>query len=712
MRAATLVIVTVLTAMGTCGLQFGAGGGAAYGREAAPRKGIAEFVVPFVAERHPRMNALVANAFEYVSPGSGTIDAASGYPVEGWNQEPGRGLFLRSFTQLTAIGTWIDLLANIVGGRADNPYLSREQALDALLVAVRSLRHDQHDPGVSAGGLLGNFLAFDGPRRVGPLAGDVSRATIIAAFGAEKGEALWQALTKKGWLVAGKNGLRAVIQRGPHYGRDEFNGPLKDFADNATRDRLMAILDRRVVMVAFGDNANLSTSVACAIGALLRSPIRDTPAAIELRGDMERFLEEQRSGYQFLFDSKAGMFRFGWNASNGKFFGWEDADGSWKVGHSDYLVNEFRSPTMFVVLRYGIPSTAIAHLGVKVKPYELIDGRVIYTPAPWEGSAFQAFGLSLPMRGMRDPSWNLILKDFVDIELDYATRHGLPGFLSEAYSGRDAEYTGAIGIPEITVSPTPRVTDAPSLYTLGVAYAVAPDKIEGLLDANWKVISQLLTDHGPWEGYNTSTREAIRFQTSAHVLALILGALNAAADNMAAYLDSKGLQGTFDAFYRTGPEIDILAETKPIAWTPDQSVVHLSRNAEGLHLEGDSVGQAGVTFVSPAQQPMNLSGGVLTIGWKVRRVTEKVSLRINLTTAVGNGAARIPSEIYLREGDIGGRAGQEGRIQTAEIPLPAGPGLSQMREIAIVYSSSEARVPLDLSFTTLRFAPLRSVAGK
>ena len=75
----------------------------------------------------------------------------------------------------------------------------------------------------------------------------------------------------------------------------------------------------------------------------------------------------------------------------------EDAEGKWKIGHSDYLVNEFRGPTMFVMLRYGLPQTVLANLGVKFKSYRLGDGRLICTPAPWEGSAFQALGLSLSM---------------------------------------------------------------------------------------------------------------------------------------------------------------------------------------------------------------------------------------------------------------------------------------------------------------------------
>ena len=67
----------------------------------------------------------------YLAPANKMIDPASGYPFEGWNHDPKQGLFLRSFTQLTAIGLYMELLANIVAGHADTPDLSREQALDA-----------------------------------------------------------------------------------------------------------------------------------------------------------------------------------------------------------------------------------------------------------------------------------------------------------------------------------------------------------------------------------------------------------------------------------------------------------------------------------------------------------------------------------------------------------------------------------------------------
>jgi hypothetical protein len=50
----------------------------------------------------------------------------------------------------------------------------------------------------------------------------------------------------------------------------------------------------------------------------------------------------------------------------------------------------------------------------------------------------------------------------VDVEIDYSTRKKLPGFLSESYSGEGVQYTGSVGIPDITVSPLPRITDAVS----------------------------------------------------------------------------------------------------------------------------------------------------------------------------------------------------------------------------------------------------------
>ena len=191
--------------------------------------------------------------------------------------------------------------------------------------------------------------------------------------------------------------------------------------------------------------------------------------------------------------------------------------------------------------RFGLPLDAIRNLGFKMKPYRMRDGGDTYVLAPWEGSAFQALGLELSMTELDaragGGSWRALSTS------RSTTRRGknLPGFLSESYSGDGVQYTGSIGIPEITVSPRPRITDAASLYTLGAAYTVAPEKIEGFLAANWPVVSRLLTDHGPWEGFHASRHEVIRFQTTAHTLSLILGLLGTASEHMKRYLDRRGL---------------------------------------------------------------------------------------------------------------------------------------------------------------------------
>src|SRR5262249_5148695 len=161
---------------------------------------------------------------------------------------------------------------------------------------VKSLRQDQRDPRLSAKGLLGNFLDLASGRRLGPLAADVDRQMFLDTFGPEKGEAVWTALQSKGRIVPRGNGREADGRREAGYGADHFDGALAPYRDAATRQKIMAILDQRVVLVVFGDNANLSASAAKAIGALLHPEVRDRPEAAALRQELEEFLEGQRDG--------------------------------------------------------------------------------------------------------------------------------------------------------------------------------------------------------------------------------------------------------------------------------------------------------------------------------------------------------------------------------------------------------------------------------
>lgn len=652
---------------------------------------------PTIPVEHPRARELLANAMRYLADASNIVDPASGYPVEGWNREPERGLGLSSFTQLTAIGEWLEVHARVVAGSADTPWVSREQALARLIRAVDSLCQDQRDPRLSERGLLANFLDLSSGGRLGPLAGYAAKEPFLQAFGGEKGEAMWSALIAEGWLRPQRNGTRASIARGGTYGAASPGGPLARVTDEQERTRVMQLLDRRPVTVVFGDNANLTTSVGKTIGTLLLPQLKHRPGIRAVRQKLEQFLERQADGYAHLLDRGAGLFHFGWDGSIDQWLGWEDASGSWQPGYMDYLVNEFRGPTTFVILRYGLPATPLSGLGFKVKPYRAADGRDLYTLAPWDGSAFQGLGLGLAMGELRYPAWREILRSLVDIEIDFARAHKLPGFLSECYTGEGASYTGDVGIPEIAATASPRITTTASLYSLGVAYQVAPAEVEQLLADHWPAISPLLTDHGPWEGYNMASRQAVRVQTTAHTLSLILGLLGTGTEDMMRYLESKRLGSQLDRLCRSSAASDLLASSTLVVITSDSGAgLRAHRDRGALRIEAAQVREALVelTLSSPG---VGLSGGVLDLHYRTRTPLE---LAVTLERKT-EGAARhgIPTELQARlvSGD---------RDQSLRLPLPPTPGLEGVTRIVVRLRHEAGSAPMDLAISRLAFAPL------
>jgi hypothetical protein len=623
---------------------------------------------PNVPPGHNHMRLLLENAFRYVDPAHGIVDPVSGYPAEGWNQEPQNGLFLRSFTQLTAIGKWIELLANIVAGYADNPFLSRESAMRSLSHAVKNLLEDQKNPSLAAKGLLVNFLGLEGGKRTGPLLESIERKKFIDVFGETTGHGVWRALVQKGWILEEDNGRKGRIRRTEKYGAAFFDGVLAPYAHDSLKSRIMGLLDQRVVTIIFGDNANLTASIAKSVGALLRPEIRNDPMATKLREDMERFIDLQKDGYSHLFDPKTGTFFFGWDATADRFVGWDDGRGNWITGQMNHFINEFRGPWTFAVLRYGLPEASIRNAGFKIKPYRFADGRDIHALAAWEGSAFQLLGLSLFMQEHRNPGWRKSLETLVDIELDFSGRRKLPGFLSEAYSGNGTEYTGLIGISDLAVTDKPLITHAPSLYTLGVAYTIAPEKIERFLEEHWSVISRLFTDHGPWEGWNASKNEIIPYQTTVHTLSLILGGINSAQENMRRYLEHRNLSGALEKLYEPGDRVDLLSAVN--------------------------------RFVAPGDRTISLSNGRLVLRYRSQgNVTDA---RISFKRAKDDPLPppTIPIEIFTRFKHT------KGKEETMEIVLPATPALRGIKEVSLSFANPP---PASLSVTTFEFIPFEVV---
>lgn len=649
------------------------------------------------------MRQLVENALGYIRPGQGLFDEVSGYPREGWND--GDGLSLRGFTQLTTIGEWTEVLAHVAAGFADQSYLTRADALKELDKVSHSLVEDQADPLLGDHGLLCNFIGFEKGRRISPLGADVYKKDFISAYGEKEGEAVWRALEKAGWVKPLASDEQGEIIRGPGYGYGQagFRGALTPYASHDGQIKLMTLMDRRVVQIVFGDNANLSASVGKTIGMLLEPGIRNDPVAMVIRERLELFLDRQQAGYRNLYDAQRGLFRFGWNATHGNFVGWADESGVWQAAHADYFVNEFRGPMAFVVVRFGFPETPLRDQAFKVKSRMVDGGRELFTLAPWEGSAFQILGLSLFMGERQELAWRKSLENAVRINLNYSRVHGLPGFLSESYSGNGHEYSGKIGIPDLAVVRDPRITNAPSLYTLGVAYSLLPDEVERFLQHNWAIVSSLFTEHGPWEGFHTGTRQPIRCQTAVHVMSLILGAIGKGDEAMHRYLAQRGLVDALLGIYPAGKPADLLARSvRTVEWSPDGSAMTLERGRRGFRMSGDKVRKAAVTwlFDRPGEE-LALSGGEWRLRYRNRGAAIRAVISLERQVAEGRWASQ---EIFVNLHHTGLWSSRE-----VEIPLPATPGLLGIRKVTVLLGSDHQVQDVDVTLKSMTFTPASGI---
>ena len=364
----------------------------------------------------------------------------------------------------------------------------------------------------------------------------------------------------------------------------------------------------------------------------------------------------------------------------------------------NYLLNEFRGPLMFVALRHGFPVAAVANAGLAIKPGRLQNGRDVYTLATWDGSAFEAFGLTLFMQELQTTGWRNVLENMLDLELDFAARNKLPGFLSESYSGQGVEYTGRIGIPDVAITEDPRITNAPSLYTLGAACQIAPDKIERFLKTNWRMVSGLFTEHGSWEGYDTAAGRVIRYQTTAHTLALVLGAIGSAPDNMRRYLEVKGLHDKLLAWYAPGGAVDFLArEVQIIPWTRDGSPITFSRGTNSFHVEGHPLRTGALTLNVSSPEGVNLANGELLIRYHAPAPIERAVITLDKVPGGPYAGSQFPNQIFVRFNATEKTSGE------IHVPLPATPGLARTRGLVITFGRGAEPVTVDLTILAFKF---------
>jgi hypothetical protein len=626
------------------------------------------FDFPTIPSLHGHVRALAENAMAFLKT---ITEPHSGYPFEGWNHDP-NGMDLHKFTQLTAIGEWLEILSEIVAGNADSPYLSRQQALKLLRQAVTSLLKDQADPELSVYGLLYDFPFFEGKKRQVPLSPLLFKQDLLDKFGASKGNAIWSALANNDWITP--KGDSARIERIAKLRHGIFDGALAPYGEDPTKSEILALLDQRLVKVSLGDNVNLSASVAKAIGALLSPQLPDRPEIAQIREDLDKFLDRQKEGYQELIDSDKGLFYFGLLGRKGRYPGGEKG-----AAHHDYLINEFRNPLDFVVSRFHLNKTPLKNLGIRIGPYRMPDGSNVYTVKPYSGSFFQAVGLGV-FPDLKESSWHSLLNNSVAAESDYCTQKGIPGFLSESYR-RMNEYTGDTGIPALAVTDEPRFRDASSLYTLGVAYHIAPEKVESFLAAQWPIISQLRTSHGPWEGYSLENDQPIRVQTTAHTLSLLLGLIGTGGENMERYLKRRGVSPK--SMYPRGTDSDWLENSK----MKTESGIGRKDQAGGpLTIDGEKDGSKAPTVRLELPKMTSVANGNLVIEYKSDHPIDQAEI---VFLADQSPSAEDPhANVVSKKAVLTRLEATSGETRKIEVPLPPIWGLTDIKSLSIKLTPS------------------------
>ncbi|MBI4367813.1 MAG: hypothetical protein HY588_00300, partial [Candidatus Omnitrophica bacterium] len=328
--------------------------------------------------------------------------------------------------------------------------------------------------------------------------------------------------------------------------------------------------------IAFGDNANLSQSIAVVVG-ILESIDTLSQAQVQAAADVIRaadaFLDNQEDGYTQFYDGNAGKFRMTYNTDTDSFDG----------GFIDRLANEFHSGIAFVVVRYQLPEAAWGNLEVRTKVYTDQFGQDVTNLVPFDGGAFQMFWPLLWSNEAGHESMQAALQNFLYTAADFSNRNGLPGFLS-ASSVPEGGYQGKIGIPDAAETNEPILSNVASIYALASAYVLNPTLVVTWLNAIFEQYPELVTELG----FVDALRSASEFSDVFNAIdqgSSILGLLGSGGDFMERYLENRNLDDAYQALYdNLGLNIQAIGEDPagPPAEFPSKSFAVMSN----IELEG------------------------------------------------------------------------------------------------------------------------------
>jgi hypothetical protein len=170
---------------------------------------------------------------------------------------------------------------------------------------------------------------------------------------------------------------------------------------------------------------------------------------------------------------------------------------------------------------------------------------------------------------------------------------------------------------------------------------------------------------------------------------------------MTRYLDSKGLSGRRAELFPSGEAVDLMAaDTQVFAWTDKQSTQRSTRERNVFHVQSDGLRFLGVALVSSRPRGVNLSGGRMRLRYRSAAPLEPVTIALKPVETPAEGSGLIPKEIFTR---LAATGDSEAEI---EIPLPAMPGLTQVKEVVLTYEPAGRAAAIDLALTHAEVIPI------
>jgi len=158
---------------------------------------------------------------------------------------------------------------------------------------------------------------------------------------------------------------------------------------------------------------------------------------------------------------------------------------------------------------------------------------------------------------------------------------------------------------------------------------------------------------------------------------------------MQRYLDSRGLAGPLADLFKPGEPVELLSDGANVfAWADKGSVIRSTRDKGAFHTRGDRVNQLGIALVTTRPGGVNLSGCLLRLRYRSTQAMDPVLIALKPAGTAPAEVGIIPKEIVTRLAATGGREAE------IEVPLPATPGLAQVRESTVFSGIAIAERPI------------------